>query len=195
MGPGGERNFDRIADLMIDLVALAFGCDVTRFATLMLADLSHTGLFAELPADIHSDVAHRYDERALPAGAELPASWLALARQNRYSYGKVARLLSRLDAAGVLGDSIVHVSSDMGDPARHSSRDVPTLLAGGAQGHFGPGRFIDLRCDGSGCSPSELRPNNRLLVSILQAFGIETDSFGHAHDTSIITGHLTELGA
>lgn len=196
VGPGGERNFDRITDLMEDLVALAFGCDVTRFATLMLADLSHTGLFPDLPADIHSDVAHRYDERARPRdGAGLPASWPALARQNRYSYGKVARLLSRLDAAGVLDDTIVHVSSDMGDPARHSSRDVPTLIAGGAKGHFGAGRFIDLRCESSGCAPSELRPNNRLLVSILRAFGVEADAFGHAHDPAIVTGRLDELGS
>lgn len=196
VGPGGEQHFDRITDLMIDLTSLAFGCDLTRFATLMLADLSHTGLFPDLPADIHSDVAHRYDERALSradAGPELPASWLSLARQNRYSYGKVARLMSRLDAASVLGNTILYVSSDMGDPARHSSRNVPTLIAGGAGGHFGPGRFIDLRCEAASCPAP--RPNNRVLVSVLRAFGIEATTFGHAQDPAIVTGPLDELGS
>jgi hypothetical protein len=112
-----------------------------------------------------------------------------LAIQNRYSYTKVARLLSRLDEAGVLADTIVHVSGDMGDPARHSSRCVPTLLAGGCGGRFHMGRYVDLRRAGQ----KEGVPNNRLLVSIAQAFGVELSSFGHAADPRVITGRLDEL--
>ncbi len=162
-------------------------CDLTRFATLFLGDLSRTHLFPELPDDVHSDVAHRYDASE-DKRSGTPASWHALAIQNRYSYSKVARLLSRLDEAGILDDTIVHVSGDMGDPARHSSRSVPTLLAGGCGGHFKMGRYLDLRR-----SAGDGIPNNRVLVSICQAFGVEVNTFGQAADPRTVTGRLDAL--
>jgi hypothetical protein len=184
---GGEPYFDTITNLQIDLLARAMACDLTRFATLFLADLSRTKQLRGLPDDIHTDVAHRYDARS--AGHDgAPSTWSALAAQNRYCYGKVARLLQRLDEANLLGDSIVHVSSDMGDPARHASRSVPTLLAGGAGGHFKMGRYLDLRT-----AQTAGIPNNRLLVSICQAFGQPDTSFGHASDPHITQGRLEQL--
>jgi len=184
---GGEPYFDVITDLQVDLLACALACDLTRFASLYLADLSRTRLFSELPADVHSDVAHLYDaQNGTHAGSA--TTWQTLAVQNRYSYSKVARLLQRLDQGGVLEDSIVYVSSDMGDPARHASRSVPTLLAGGAGGHFKMGRYLDLRGEGT-----DGTPNNRLLVSICQAFGQPDTQFGHAADSRITHGRLDAL--
>ncbi len=188
---GGERYFDGITDLMIDLLARAMACDLTRFATLFLGDLTRTGLMPGLPDDIHGDVAHRYDGRT-PKHAGTPTTWLTLATQNRYAYGKIARLLQRLDEAGVLADTIVYASSDMGDPARHSSRQVPTLVAGGCGGHFKLGRYLDFRDHHD--ADSKGIPNNRLLVSICQAFGVEEHRFGHSADPAITTGSLSELG-
>jgi hypothetical protein len=186
---GGERYFDAITDLQIDLLARAIACDLTRFATLFLADLTRTGLVPELPEDIHGEVAHVYDARtATHAGT--PSTWRALALQNRYAYGKVARLLQRLREGGALDATLVHVSSDMGDPARHSSRHVPTLLAGGGAVGLRFGRYLDLR---GGGRREEGVPNNRLLVSICQLFGVETDRFGHSRDPSVVVGTLPEL--
>jgi hypothetical protein len=186
---GGARFLDPITDLQIDLLARALACDLTRFATLFLGDLSHTRLFPELPEDVHSDVAHRYDARSGKHPGD-PATWTALATQNRYSYSKVARLLSRLDEAGILDDTLVLVSGDMGDPARHLSRSVPTLVAGGCGGRFKMGRYLDLR----GGGPEEGGvPNNRLLVSICHAFGVDVPRFGHAGDPRVVTGDLPAL--
>jgi hypothetical protein len=187
---GGALSLDAVTDLQIDMLARALACDLTRFATLMLGDLSRTHLFPELPDDVHSDVAHRYDA-ASEKHAGTPASWKALATQNRYSYSKVARLLARLDEAGVLDDTIVLVSGDMGDPARHSSRDVPTLIAGGCGGHFAMGRHLDLRS----ASGERGVPNNRILVSIAQAFGVDVERFGQSADPRIVTGRLDALSA
>lgn len=188
-GGGGEPYFDAITDLQIDLLARALGCDLTRFATLYLANLTRTGLVAELPEDVHGEVAHLYDART-PSHPGSPASWHKLALQNRYGYGKVARLLQRLDEAGALDTTLVHASSDMGDPARHSSRNVPTLLAGGRDVKLRFGRFVDLH---RGERLQEGVPNNRLLVSICQLFGVETDRFGHARDPEVVAGRLAEV--
>jgi hypothetical protein len=186
---GGEPFFDAITDLQIDLMARALGCDLTRFGTLFLADLTRTGLAAELPEDVHGEVAHRYDARTATHPGT-PSTWRKLALQNRYSSGKVARLLQRLEEAGALETTLVHASSDMGDPARHSSRHVPTVLAGGAAVPLRFGRYVDLR---AGDKKQDGVPNNRLLVSICRVFGVETDRFGQARDPSVTTGRLSEV--
>jgi hypothetical protein len=186
---GGEPYFDAITDLQVDLLARALCCDLTRFATLYLADLTRSSLVPELPEDIHSDVAHRYDART-GTHPGTPESWSKLALQNRYSYGKVARLLQRLAEGGALDTTLVHVSSDMGDPARHSSRHVPTLLAGGSAVKLRFGRYLDLR---SSDGKQDGVPNNRLLISISQLFGAPTDRFGHAQDPAVVAGSLDKL--
>ncbi len=132
---GGEPYFDAIADLHIDLLALAMGCDITRFATLVLNDLSYAGNPLGLPEDNHGGMAHTYSASPLgssghPVGSGDPATWKPLAKFNRYCYGKVARLLQRLDEAGIIDSTLVYATSDMGNPAAHSTRNVPTVLAG-----------------------------------------------------------------
>ena len=77
---GGEPYFDAITDAHIDLIALAFACDVTRFATLFLGDLSYDGNPLGLPPDNHGGVAHTYDGSPVGtngnpmAGAARPAA-------------------------------------------------------------------------------------------------------------------------
>lgn len=186
---GGEPSFDAITDLQIDLLARAISCDLTRFATLYLADLTRSRLFAELPEDIHNEVSHCYDARqGSHAGA--PESWNRLALQNRYSYGKVARLTQRLDEAGALDSSLVHVSSDMSDPARHSSRQVPTVLIAGDRFGLKTGRYVDLR---RGANQQDGVPNNRLLVSLAQLFGAQVERYGESRNTALLSGTLPEL--
>jgi len=95
--------------------------------------------------------------------------------------------MQRLDEAGVLDDTVIYASSDMGDPARHSSRHVPTLLLGGCGGHFEMGRHLEL-------DPKKGTPNNRVLVSICQAFGTETLKFGTG-SSAVVSGRLEQLHA
>jgi hypothetical protein len=170
---GGERYFDAITDLQIELVVRGFACDLTRFATLMLADLSRTGLDPSLPSDIHQDVAHRYVARTATHPGE-PASWHALARQNRYTCSKVARLFGLLDQHSLSADTLVLAGSDMGDPGRHSSRSVTTLVLGaGIRG----GRVLPLG-DRHRVTNQHLNPNNRLLARICHGFGVNVTRFG-----------------
>jgi hypothetical protein len=202
---GGEPYFDAITDSHIDLLALAMGCDITRFATLVTSDLSFAGNPLGLPADNHGGVAHTYAASALgyggrPVGAGQPETWKRLAKLNRYSYGKVARLMKRLDEAGIVDSTLIYASSDMGNPAAHSTRNVPTVLAGGMNGKIRMGRRITYRTDcplGTDCSPHgpqyQTKPNNWLLVSIARAFGLDVHSYGRQFDYATSTGTLAEL--
>ena len=202
---GGEPYFDAITDLQIDLLALAMGCDITRFGTLVMSDLSYAGNPLGLPEDNHGAMAHTYSASALgsgghPVGAGDPATWRLLARFNRYAYGKVARLLQRLDEYGILDSTLVYASSDMGNPATHSTRNVPTVLAGGLGGKIRMGRRIQYRTDcplGTWCDPNgsdyQTVPNNQLLVSIAQAFGVDVVSYGVQAEAQYSTGTLPGL--
>ncbi len=187
---GGEAYFETITHLMVDMLARAMACDLTRFATLMLGDLSRTDMYPGYPVDVHQAVAHRYFAHT-NKGKDRPETWKALALQNRHSYAQVARLLQRLDEAGILGDCCVLVQSDMGDPARHSSRNIPTVLAGGCGGRLSMGRYIDVRTAKS----EQYYPNNRLLVSLCQVFGVPISRFGSSPNSKTLIGEMPELRA
>ena len=203
---GGEPYFDAITDAFIGLIAQAFACDVTRFATLYMADLSYMGNPLGLPADNHGGVAHVYNGSAAgsdgnPVGNGDPTTWVNLAKFNRYAYGKVALMMQKLDAMGILGSTLIYTSSDMGNPARHSTRNVPTVLAGGANGKFRMGRRLQLKpdCPQSNlwCAPGDpvftAMTNNHLLVSIAQAFGVSVNTFGTQPTPDLTTGPLDGL--
>ena len=140
---GGEPYFDVITNSFIDLLTQAFACDVTRFATFFMADLSYSGNPLGLNADNHGGVAHVYNGLSLgsdghPSTPGDATTWTALAKFNRYSYGKIALFMQKLAAAGVLDNVLIYASSDMGNPALHSTRNAPTLLAGGGGGNEVP---------------------------------------------------------
>jgi hypothetical protein len=172
---GGEPYFDAITDAHIDLIALAFACDITRFATLLLGDLSYAGNPLGLPEDNHGNVAHTYENGT-------PGTWAVLAKFNRYAYGKVARMMDRLTEYGVVDSTLVYASSEMGNPSLHSTRSVPTVLGGGVNGKLRMGRRIK--------APAA---NNHLLVSIARAFGVAIDSFGTQPNAADTNGALPGL--
>ena len=201
---GGEPYFDAITDAHIDMLAQALACDVTRFGTLFLNDLSYAANPLGLPSDNHGAMAHTYAASSVGnnniPGAGTPATWLPLAKFNRYVYSKVARLMQKLDALGILDSTLIYVTSDMGNPALHSTRNVPTVLAGGANGKFRMGRRLKMA---AGCPSDDpwctTKPsytpttNSKILVSIAQAFGVEVDTFGTQPNIANVTGALSQL--
>jgi len=201
---GGEPYFDAITDAHIDMLAQALACDVTRFGTLFMNDLSYNGNPLSLPADNHGSVAHTYNASTVGNNNITQtgdaASWLPLAKFNKYCYSKVARLMQKLDQLGILDSTIIYVTSDMGNPALHSTRNVPTVLAGGANGKFKMGRRLKMAAD---CPSTDMwcdsKPtytpttNSKILVSIAQAFEQEVNSFGTQPIKANVTGALSEM--
>jgi hypothetical protein len=207
---GGEPYFDAISKAHIALLAQAFACDITRFATLFLGDLSYANNPLLLPSDNHGQVAHVYNGSPVgsdgaPVGNGDQTTWALLAKFNKYIYGLVATLMQQLDAMGVLDNTLIYASSDMGNPARHSTRNVPTVLAGGANGLIQMGRRLKMTPDcpssnlwcgpSDNVTPSDYTPisNNHLLVSIANLFGVEATSFGTQPNQADTTGPLPGL--
>ena len=209
---GGEPTFDEVTTFFIDLMAQAFACDVTRFGTLVMNDLPSAlngatdSLGLGLPADLHNEVAHKYISRGFDWQNKLtspgtPSTWLPLAKYNKYVYGKVARLMQKLDALGALDGVLIYVTSELGNPNLHVSDAVPTVLAGGASVPFRFGRRLKLAADcarpNDSCMARDPKyangANNHLLVSIAQAFGVNVNTFGNGVDSTFTTGPLSGL--
>jgi hypothetical protein len=211
---GGEPTYDAVTTFFIDLMAQAFACDITRFGTLVMSDLpwdspnnaTTDALGFGLPSDFHNLVAHTYKTRSYDwenklSGTGDAATWLPLATYNKYVYGKVARLIERLEALGSFDDVLIYATSELGDPNAHSSVAVPTVLAGGVNVPFRFGRRIRMTPDcvppNDSCTTRDAAfaggANNHLLVSIAQAFGVDIDSFGQGPDSTFTTGALPGL--
>jgi hypothetical protein len=209
---GGEPTFDAVTNFFIDVMAQAFACDITRFGTLVMNDLpwnlgaTTDSLGYGLPTDLHNEVAHKYVSRAYSWENKLASqgdskTWLPLAKYNKYVYGKVARLMQKLDALGALDSVLIYSTSEMGNPSLHSSATVPTVLAGGVNVPFRFGRRLKLNTDcappNDSCMARDAKfasgANNHLLVSIAQAFGVNIDSYGKGSSAAFTTGALDGL--
>jgi len=90
----------------------------------------------------------------------------------------------------------------MGNPALHSTRNVPTVLAGGANGtKFRMGRRLKMEADcktNLWCSPTDAEfkagTNNHILISIAQAFGLsDVNTFGTQSNAAWKTGGASNL--
>jgi hypothetical protein len=210
---GGDRYFDKIADVQIDLLAQAIACDATRFATFLLDDpgavsqmdgvnFPMTGSPATV--DAHNGVAHAYNKGSKANGPCENDSQRVLGRLNRYYYSKIARLMQKLKDAGMLDSTLILAGSDMGDPAGHSSLNIPLILAGGVSGSAAAGRLnfgrrikapADCPPDNPWCAnplPTYPTPHNRVLVSLCKLFDSSIEKVGYGAD-SLIKGAYTGL--
>jgi hypothetical protein len=203
---GGDKYFDAIADVQIDLLAQAIACGLTRFATLGLDDPGAVPSVdgVALPqsngvVDAHNGIAHQAQSGTKANGAPENAAQRVHGRLNRYYFSKVARLMQKLKDAGMLGSTLILTGSDMGNPSAHSSLNIPMVLAGGvsdtaAAGRLAFGRRLkapdDCPANNPWCFnplPANPMPHNRVLVSICKLFDPSIDRFG-VGDASLITG-------
>lgn len=203
---GGSPYFDRICDFQIELLAQLLVCDLTRFATIVIAgtagegtdptmmarldggageELAATGTDLLIPADFHNSIAHISSDSRL----EVQRS---VASMSRYYNGKVARLMQRLREADALDSTLILVGNEGGDGSGHSTQNVPILLAGGAQGAItmgrrvvAPGRTAEIGEAPSGVSRTS---HNPILVGVANAFGADLTSFGTCADASMTAG-------
>jgi hypothetical protein len=95
-----------------------------------------------------------------------------------YQMEQFARFLDQLKAKSLLDSTMTLFGSGMGNANSHTNNDLPIVLAGGGFNH-GEHKVY----------PGEKQkrvPLCNLYVSLLQQFGVETDSFGNS--TSTLSG-------
>ncbi|MBX2798092.1 MAG: DUF1552 domain-containing protein [Myxococcales bacterium] len=160
------RQVPQLISAQWDLLAQAFACDLTRIASLQLtvAENDHTIYdWLGVSDEIHHLITHSTTPASLDA-LTLIYSWYA---------EQLASFLDRLAAipegdGTALDHTIVLWGTEIGRGWDHTFDDVPFVLAGGAGGAWETGRFLQL----GGVE------HNRLLVSVCEAMGVPTTSFG-----------------
>jgi hypothetical protein len=161
-----NASFPIIGKAQMDLLVAALACGATNVASLQWAHTvsPHVLTWAGV-ADAHHALSHMDDGNAAGVAAFVAAErWFA----SQFGY-LVDKLAATPDPVGgtLLDSTLVVWAKEMGDSRAHVCTDVPFVLAGG--GVFTPGRY--LRTGGAS--------HARLLVSICQAMGLSTTTFGN----------------
>jgi hypothetical protein len=185
-----EAQYPAIADLQVDILALALACDMTRVATL------HFDRGSGGPTFRWDGMNHEYNHHKLSHGkvrddcfGESTANGCdnvagfsdMLFDIDRWHQRKYARLLERLDtyveANGrtVLDNSAIVYANEMSDGKLHSFMDLPFIIAGSAGGRFRQNLYYPLGPEGQTDASA---PHNRLLNTIVNVMGVESDWFG-----------------
>lgn len=156
---------------MFDLIALAFDADITRSVAFMLNREDGMGISDTFPLKLglgrtHHNLSHATDK----------AGQLAFAKYDLFLSQQVAHFLRRLteykDRDGVVLDNTI-VLFGSGASTTHNSRNLPTLIAGGAN--------LGLK-HGTYWKHGETRMSN-VYLGILRSLGIEAASFADSTGT------------
>ena len=149
--------------MIMDLTVQALACDLTRVATVQWADLAANNSFPWLGLlDTHHGYQH--DRGYQPDGIAKIDTWYA----EQFAYF-LKQLQATPDGDGTLLDNtVVFWCREISHPNTHSHVNMPLVLGGRAGGGLRSGRLLKF--------PN--LPNNNLLVSFLNLFGVDSNTFG-----------------
>jgi len=173
---GVPESFDEHVKLQFDLLALAFQADITRVGTLLMARDLTGRVYPESGTDVsfHGGSHH----------AEDPSRVAQYAILNRYHASMLAYFADKLNSieegeGTLLDNSVTLYGSNMGNSNQHLHYDVPMVLVGGAGGKLKGDKHLAFE--------TKTVPTSNMLLSVLDMFGIESDSLGDS------TGRLPGL--
>jgi hypothetical protein len=170
--------------IMIDLMALAFECDITRAITFMIGEAASSNNYQFLIGGPNASSQYNLSQ------AEA-ANLAALTTIDTFEIAQAAALLQRLDSMieadgqSILDHTTFYMSSEVADGQAGNHWDMPVLIAGGASGGLRvDGRHINyipqMPFPRPFVGPQSSVETGRVFISILQAHGIMQDTFGMA---------------
>ena len=176
---GVPESFEDHAQLLFDLLALAYETDQTRVFTFMLCREFSVRTYPNIDVtEPHHTVSHTQGRAALIA---------AHTRVNTYHLQLFARFLQRLQATpdgdgSLLDHSTIVYGSGMGDGNVHAPSPLPMAVVGGRR--VPGGRHIVL---------PEKTPLPNLLVGVAARVGVELPRFGVSTGTRGVMRHALLL--
>ena len=181
--PGGgidvtrEDNVPLLTELMLDLMAVALQCNLTRIVTFQLGFCGNQWRYRWLgiDKDSHEEIAHADDGLNAPVGEAVTTigHWVA---------GQVARFTRKLDAipesSGTALDNSLVIWANENSTGQHGMTNLPIVLLGRAGGRLIRTGVVD---DG---------PQNhyQLCTSVLNLMGIAADGFGDKPSSGPLRG-------
>jgi hypothetical protein len=167
LGVENAADMPDITRLQLDLLALAFACDLTRVASVQFSTAINAIGFPWLNSTAEGhNLSHR--------GPSDTAAKDQLTQRARWYAEQIAYLARQLAAVTegdrtILDNTVMVWGNELSLGNSHSHSEIPFMLLGSAGGRLRTGRYLQF---GS-------QPHNRLLVSLLQVMGVEATAFGH----------------
>ncbi len=172
---GVPPTFEEHAQLMNDLIAIAFQADLTRVVTLMYSREggNRTDPSIGVP-DAHHGLSHHQNN---------PERITRLQKIDQHHVQMLAHFLGKLrdaqdETGSLLDHSMVLYGSSLSDSNRHTHDELPTLLVGGGSGMVRGGRHLRFP-DGT--------PMSNLLLTMADGLGVSHERLGDS------TGPLPSL--
>jgi hypothetical protein len=167
LDPKDENDMPAVMTAHLDLLAMAFACDLTRVASIQVS----TGFNRiRFPWIDNKGEGHSLSH----TGESDTESWNALTKRATWHAEQIAYLMQKLSEmpegdGSVLDNTVILWGNEVSIGNTHSLDNIPYLVAGNLGGALQTGRFVEY----SGAS------NNDLLNAILTAYGSEQATFGH----------------
>ena len=166
MPAGIPGDFEEYANLMFDLLLVAYQSDLTRVGTFLMGREKSVRTYPEIGvAEPHHPVSHhRQREEQLEKQAKINTFHMRI-------FGRfLERLRTTSDGDGSLLDHAALIyGAGMGNSNAHDPLDLPIVLAGGGGGTIKGGRHVRL---------PEGTPLANLHVTVLERMGISAESLG-----------------
>jgi hypothetical protein len=169
--------------MLVDLMRLAFQCDMTRSITFMLGNGTSNNDYSFLTGSgtPHHATSHHNGDTAKLAKLAMIGAW---------EMQQAATLLAAMDKIDegdgtLLDHTTFYLGSDISDGATHNHWDMPVLVAGGGNGKMKiDGRHINYvthpTLPRALVGPMGGAQTGRILISIMQAHGLMVDALGLA---------------
>jgi len=163
---GVPKEFGEHAELLFDLMALAFQTDSTRVISFMYSNEGSNRTYPQVNVDEgHHSLSHHGNDDKKQA---------KISRINNYHITLLAHFLNRLaavkesDGSRLLDNCLVMYGSGLADGNRHNHHDLPIAVFGSGGGAFKTGHHFEF--------PRET-PLTNLYLSMLDIAGARVDSF------------------
>jgi hypothetical protein len=162
----------KVGKLMMDMTVMALACDLTAVGFLQWADSEAKYTFPWLNL---RETHYFYQNGGGYRPAELEKIYTWYSSQHAY----LLQQLAAVDVGGrsLLDETVVFFGTEVAQPATHTKRNMPFLVAGGG---LRTGRWV---------TATDV-PHNNLLVSLLNMCGDPRTTFG---DSRCCTGALPNL--
>jgi hypothetical protein len=180
-----QANYDARFDTFSELIGAAFSCDITRIVSLSLGEMPTADFgWDHVTDDVHKGLAHGiYDD------ADKHQAMTDFLTRHAEQVARLVSLLEQLpdsDGGSVMDNTLIVWGSELADGWHGYEHYCPVLIGG--SWHFKTGRYLYwphetpievLARDGftSVCGI----PHQRMLVSVAQAMGLETNHIGIEH--------------
>jgi hypothetical protein len=191
--PGAERAV-RDIEAFATMVAAAFGCGLSRVASIGVTGIPPNAYGLPAEASIHHEYEHKsspfelYDAMGGNPTAEWAAAEEGMVKRNVWQAEQVAKVVDILravpeDGGSMLDSTLIVYVSELSHGG-HGHEHWPVILFGGLAGAVTPGRYIKYKQN----NPNPFNrnymneytgtPHSHLFVSICQAFGMDVDWIG-----------------